>query len=488
MLHRSRLFLLLAAFVSFAIGGIDARASRIALVIGNQAYPEGPLEQALVDASGVADALTKLGFSVTHRPNLNKKDLEGEIAAFKAQAATLGPDDATFFYYAGHAAQDEGGNNFLIPVDVALSPEEVRSRGVPLLPLLTGMQGIPSKVNVVVLDACRSWFRGQAPPGSFRRGLSDLGRLKNLFLAMATSPNQTANEGTGTHGPYAARLIEGLNARSDLPLPALFDDVSSKVWFDTDNVQSPEFINGLADDVNYWAITNPANRPTGIAIKPKTYSRGWSAFLNSLDRDRLLEFTGQRPTIVDALLARRDLLVRYQVSTPIRLAHFLALSSYETGRYRYLYENVSFRESMLRGIFGRRFPDEETLRRYVGKPEMIANRVYANTRGNGDEASGDGWKFRGRGLIQLSGKYNYQRYGRMIEIDLLAAPELAADPEVAIALALAFWGEMGLGRHADGEDIESITRKVAGGPRTRPIPSLPARADELRRVKRTLWP
>lgn len=476
--HSCRLLLLLSTFAIFAINSLaSATPKLIALVVGNQGYLESRLEQAQRDASEMARILGKLGFSVVYRHDLDKKALENEVAAFTARAGDLGADGVTFFYYAGHGAQDERGNNFLIPIDsAASSPEEVRSGGVPLSALLTGLQNGGTKVNVVVLDACRERFRTEARRG-LRRGLSDVGRLHNVLLAMSTSPGDVVDETDAQHSPFAARLIEDLETHPDMPLPALFNDVQSKVWIDTENGESPENISGLADDVSRWAISNPTHQSTTMATKPPLYAAASSAYLNSLSRDQLLAFTDQRTSFVDGLLERRDQLVRFQVSTRLRLAYFLAISSYETAHYRYLNERLNFTASALRQLFRRQFPDNKILSKYLGHPDLIANRIYANRNGNGDEASGDGWKFRGRGLLVLTGRDNYRRIGKRIGVDLESAPDLIDDPEVSLAAALAFWDEMGLDQYADNDDMKGLTRQFVGA-----LIGMPQRMNELRRA------
>lgn len=125
----------------------------------------------------------------------------------------------------------------------------------------------------------------------------------------------------------------------------------------------------------------------------------------------------------------------YYKLTPVRAAHFFAQTSHETGGFKAFSENLNYSASGLQGIFGKYFPGtlEES---YARQPEKIANRVYASRMGNGDEASGDGWKFRGRGALQLTGKSNYKAFA-----DYLGKPEIMDNPDL-VATTYAFESAM----------------------------------------------
>ena len=155
---------------------------------------------------------------------------------------------------------------------------------------------------------------------------------------------------------------------------------------------------------------------------------------------------------------------KYEINSPLRISHFIAQLAHESGSFRYSAENLNYRASALRAVFGKYFPDDELAEAYARQPEKIANRVYANRMGNGDEASGDGWKYRGRGLIQLTGKDNYTNCGKGIGLDLVGNPEqLATDAEAAVAASGWFWNMRGLNAHADNDDILTITKRINGG-------------------------
>lgn len=136
--------------------------------------------------------------------------------------------------------------------------------------------------------------------------------------------------------------------------------------------------------------------------------------------------------------------VRYAIDTPARVRAFLAVIGHETAQLRVVMENLNYSADGLRKVFGKYFPTTEMANRYARKPEKIANRVYAGRMGNGPESSGDGWKYRGRGLIQLTGKDNYTKatnsmYGLPMGVDFVTDPDLLATPEYATQSAAWFW-------------------------------------------------
>ena len=164
---------------------------------------------------------------------------------------------------------------------------------------------------------------------------------------------------------------------------------------------------------------------------------------------------------IDAL---NKVLPQYGITTPIRLAHFLAQVIHESGHLRFKLENLNYSAAALRGVFGKYFQNDEIAKEYERKPEKIANRVYANRMGNGDEKSGDGWKYRGRGLIQLTGSDNYKACGAALNLDLTANPDLLCEnPEVIVASACWFWNSRKLNELADLDDLVALTKKVNGG-------------------------
>ncbi len=155
---------------------------------------------------------------------------------------------------------------------------------------------------------------------------------------------------------------------------------------------------------------------------------------------------------------------KFNIGSPLRAAHFIAQLAHESGSFKYSSENLNYSVRGLRSVFGKYFPTEEMAQAYARQPEKIANRVYANRMGNSDENSGDGWRYRGRGLIQLTGKENYLNCGRALGLDLVNHPDiLGEDPQIAVAAAAWFWNTRKLSSYADQDDIISITKRINGG-------------------------
>ena len=153
-----------------------------------------------------------------------------------------------------------------------------------------------------------------------------------------------------------------------------------------------------------------------------------------------------------------------EINTSLRLCHFLAQIIHESGHFKYKSENLNYSAKALRSVFGKYFKTDAIANEYARKPEKIANRVYANRMGNGDEASGDGWKYRGRGLIQLTGKCNYDACGKAIGLDLLGNPDLLTESaEASVLAACWFWNKNSLNQFADKDDITTITKRINGG-------------------------
>jgi len=151
-----------------------------------------------------------------------------------------------------------------------------------------------------------------------------------------------------------------------------------------------------------------------------------------------------------------------EINTPLREAMFLAQIAHESGEIRHLVENLNYSAAGLKKTFGKYFT-AQTAATYERQPERIANRVYAGRLGNGDEASGDGWRYRGRGLIQLTGRKNYADCAKVLNIDLVASPAMLEMAEFAAQSAAWFWRERQLNKLADDGDLEAVTRKINGG-------------------------
>ena len=157
---------------------------------------------------------------------------------------------------------------------------------------------------------------------------------------------------------------------------------------------------------------------------------------------------------------------KFQINTPLRLAHFLAQCGHESGGFRLTKENLNYSAKGLMGIFKKYFPTEALAKQYERKPEKIANKVYSNRMGNGAEATGEGAKYCGRGYIQLTGKDNYTAFGKSINEDIAANPTWVAE-KYALLSAAWFFSKNGLHKLADGGAtdavVTSITKRVNGG-------------------------
>ena len=171
--------------------------------------------------------------------------------------------------------------------------------------------------------------------------------------------------------------------------------------------------------------------------------------------------------VPDSVIAQLpDTMAKFEINTSLRLSHFLAQAGHESGNFRLVKENLNYSAKGLMGIFKKYFPNEALAKSYERKPEKIANKVYGGRMGNGDEASGEGAKFCGRGYIQLTGKTNYQAFFKSMELDVNSDPTLVAT-KYALASAAWFWSKNGLNKLADGGATEavvtSITKRVNGG-------------------------
>jgi len=157
----------------------------------------------------------------------------------------------------------------------------------------------------------------------------------------------------------------------------------------------------------------------------------------------------------------------YDINTPHRVAAFLAQCGHESGGWTTFEENLNYSAKGLNGIFKKYFPTLESALPYERKPEMIANKVYGGRMGNGPESSGDGWKYRGRGPIQLTGKANYMAFAKEMFDDwenIFENPDwVTADRDFALMSAIWFWNKNGLNRYADQGDIKTMTRIINGG-------------------------
>ena len=171
--------------------------------------------------------------------------------------------------------------------------------------------------------------------------------------------------------------------------------------------------------------------------------------------------------IPDSVIAQLpDVISTYKIDTALRLSHFLAQTGHESAQFKAVSENLNYGAKGLRGIFGKYFPTDALAAAYERKPEKIANRVYASRMGNGDEASGDGYKYRGRGYLQITGKSNYESVSKDLGVDFVKNPDLVATQYPLLSAAW-FWNKNGLNaiadKGADDATVTSVTKRVNGG-------------------------
>lgn len=185
-----------------------------------------------------------------------------------------------------------------------------------------------------------------------------------------------------------------------------------------------------------------------------------------LTLNQLKQMLPKNPYVADWHEALTQLLPDYDIDTPRRIAAFVAQCAHESGGFMVLKENLNYKPATLRRIFNKYFQSDAIAADYcsrLNKQMHIASRVYANRMGNGNEASQEGWKFCGRGLIQLTGRNNYQAFADSLEMDINDVPEYLMTFEGAAQSACWFWETNNLNRFADKGDIKGLTKAINGG-------------------------
>jgi putative chitinase len=179
-------------------------------------------------------------------------------------------------------------------------------------------------------------------------------------------------------------------------------------------------------------------------------------------RELLLTIT--TPAMADKWLdSLNETCERFAIDSPFRIAGFLSNVAHESGGFATVTEGLHYSVAGLMRIWPHRFPTVEVAQAYAMQPEKIANRAYCDRMGNGSEASGDGWKFRGRGLIQLTGKNNYVAYSMACDNEALTKPEIVEQPKYAAESAGWFWDVNRLNTLADAQDVRGMCRRINGG-------------------------
>jgi putative chitinase len=170
------------------------------------------------------------------------------------------------------------------------------------------------------------------------------------------------------------------------------------------------------------------------------------------------------PELADRwVVALNETCEEFAIDTPFRIAGFLSNVAHESAGFKFVKENLNYSAASLMRVWPSRFPNVEIAQRYAMQPEKIANRAYADRMGNGDEASGDGAKFLGRGLIQLTGKNNYVAYSLACNNEALQHPEIVEQPKYAAESAGWFWNVNRLNTLADAQDIGGMCKRINGG-------------------------
>ena len=161
-----------------------------------------------------------------------------------------------------------------------------------------------------------------------------------------------------------------------------------------------------------------------------------------------------------------EVMDKFQINTPLRIAHFLSQCGHESGNFKVVNENLNYGAKGLLGLFKKYFPTEAKAVEYERKPEKIANLIYGGRMGNGPEASGEGYKFRGRGFIQLTGKDNYSAFDKVVTEDIVATPDLVATKYPLLSAAW-YWNSRKINTTCDlgatDEVVKKITKLVNGG-------------------------
>lgn len=182
-----------------------------------------------------------------------------------------------------------------------------------------------------------------------------------------------------------------------------------------------------------------------------------------LSKEQLAQLIPGNPYVDYWHSAMERCLPDYDINTPQRVAAFMAQCGHESGNFKFLKENLKYRAQSLVKVWPKYFPNMEIANQYAGNEEKIANRAYANRMGNGPEESGDGWRFCGRGLIQLTGRNNYQNFADSIETDINDIPHYLATFEGAVQSACWFWETNNLNKWADTGDMLTLTKRINGG-------------------------
>ena len=250
-------------------------------------------------------------------------------------------------------------------------------------------------------------------------------------------------EPIGNFGPKTEEAVKAWQAKNGLT---------------ADGIVGPNTWNKI---MGITTVPKPVAQPTAPAPAPQPVA---SAPVASVAGLNLAKLKGHVPDNVIAMIP--DTAAKFGINTPLRLAHFLAQCGHESGGFRATQENLNYSAKGLMGIFKKYFPTLALAQAYERKPEKIANRVYGGRMGNGPESSGEGYKFRGRGYIQLTGKENYTAFGKSIGEDMTVNQDKVSGPYALLSAAW-FFSKNGLHKIADEGSsdavVTKITKRVNGG-------------------------
>jgi len=180
-------------------------------------------------------------------------------------------------------------------------------------------------------------------------------------------------------------------------------------------------------------------------------------------KEQLQSIIGNNSNLDGWYEALSSVLPEYEIDSPQRVSAFIAQCTHESGGFKRLKENLNYKWESLRKVFPKYFPTDELAQEYAHKSEQIANRVYGGRMGNGDESSGDGFRYCGRGLIQLTGRNNYTKFAESIGMAVEEVPALLETFEGAVKSACWFWKTNNLNQFADAGDILTMTKRINGG-------------------------
>ncbi|MEO0882154.1 MAG: SH3 domain-containing protein [Pseudomonadota bacterium] len=232
-----------------------------------------------------------------------------------------------------------------------------------------------------------------------------------------------------------------------------------------------------SSDLDWWKVSTEAGNLLEEGYVAKAFlapqapkpapNTDLSLLLNVQDAIRRVQnFVGNYANELNESLLRtlNDVVAKYDINrTPRRFSHFMAQIAHESAHFTRREENLNYSAEGLRDIFGKYFTTDADAEAFARQPERIANKVYADRIGNGSEASGDGWRYRGRGYIQLTGRENYRNIGSRLGLDLEDNPDqVANDPEIALAVAADYWDSRNINAAADADDVREVTRRING--------------------------